>query len=137
MRLNLKTLGIVLSAGLVSATVIFAADPNPPTVINPTAASAPNGMGPNGLAATLGGIFFTQPFADQGVKQDRGIYSITTAGVVAKVAPIPGLATLGLAGSAENPLAIAPGLPGSGFTGVKYAIGNSTNDSTKDAVYIY
>jgi hypothetical protein len=95
-------------------------------------------MGPNGLAATLGGIFFTEPFADQGVKQDRGIYSITTAGVVTKVASIPGLATLGLAGSAENPLAIAPGVPGSGFTaGVKFAIGNSTNDSTKDAVYIY
>ena len=136
--MKLKTLWTLLSTVLISGMAARAADPNPPAIINPTAASAPNGIAPNGIDVTLGGIFFTEPFADQGVKQDRGIYSITTAGVVTKLAAVPGLATLGIAGSAENALAIAPGLAGSGFTaGLKFATGNSINDSTKDAVYMY
>jgi hypothetical protein len=128
---SFKSLGALLCATTITTGIAVAADPHPPTVISPTAASAPNGIAPNGLDATLGGIFFTQPFA--GAEQTRGIYSITTGGVVSSVAPIPPITILP---GVENAVSIAPGLLGSGFTaGDTFASGVSVNNSTKDAVY--
>src|SRR5260370_27249513 len=92
------------------ATLAFAADPNVPTIISPTSTPYPlaNGIAPNGITASIGGIFFTQPFADP--LQPRGAYSITTGGAVSLVGSV---FTSGV--NAENGIAIATGT-GSGFT---------------------
>ena len=131
MNLNMKELWMLLCVTILGAALAVAADPNEPTVIHPTSTpySFGNGIAPNGVAVTTSGIFFTQPFTDG--LQPRGIYSITTAGVVASAGPIPTVAGV----SSENGLAIAPGI-GSGFTaGDKFASGVSTTNSANDAVY--
>jgi hypothetical protein len=125
-----KALCVLLFAATLGG-LAFAAGPNPPTVISPTSTpyTFANGIAPNGIAATQIGIFFTQPFVDG--LQPRGIYSITTAGVVTAAGSIPTAAGI----SAENGLAIAPGI-GSGFTaGDRFATGVSTTNSANDAVY--
>lgn len=131
MTWNVKALCILPCAMIFAATLAVAADETP-TIISPT--STPymlaNGIAPNGMAATSSGIFFTQPFQDG--LQPRGVYSITTGGMVSLAASIPTVATI----TVENGITIAPTAAGSGFTpGDMFATGVSTTNSANDAVY--
>jgi hypothetical protein len=126
MEVQMKQSFRMLCLAAVGATLALAADPNPPTLLGPA-----TGIAPNGIAAAPGEILFTQPFT--GSPQTRGIYSMSTGGVVSSVAPIPALN--GPQG-AENGIAIAPPNDASGFTaGDVFAGGVSTVSGPNDAVY--
>jgi hypothetical protein len=130
MTRNVKTFCMLFCATTLAATLAVAAG-IPPTVISPTSTPYPlaRGIAPNWLGVIPTGIFFTQPFLDG--LQPRGVYSITTAGVVSLVQSIPTVAGI----TAENGIAIAPGI-GSGFTaGDVFGSGVSTTNSANDAVY--
>jgi hypothetical protein len=84
-----------------------------PTIIQPTAASAPSGIAPIGVGATTSELLFGQPFG-AAAPQARGIYSITNlvpnGGVLS--ATVTQTETLPTSTDAENYFYISPGLAG-------------------------
>jgi hypothetical protein len=104
-----------------------------PTIIQPTTASAPNGIAPIGIGATTSELLFSQPYGT-GAPQSRGIYSatnLTPNGAVLN-ATVAETITLPTTANAESYFVISPG-----FAGFTAGAVFSTNPSsvTTDAVF--
>ena len=120
--------------GILTATVIGTLSAQTqPTIITPTAASAPNGIAPNGIGATTSQLLFSQPFGTA-APQPRGIYSATNftpSGAVLNTT-VTKTITLPTTTDAENYFVISQG-----FAGFTAGATFSTNPSSAntDAVF--
>src|SRR5258707_15478284 len=114
----MKTEVIVLAKCFAISSLLmgtFSALAQQPTIILPTAASAPNGIAPIGIGATPTELLFSSLYCHN-LNQPRGIFTVTnpSAGVpgtlnatVTETIPIPELGAC-----VENYFAISPGLGG-------------------------
>jgi hypothetical protein len=104
-----------------------------PTIILPTATSAPNGIAPNGIGATTTELLFSQPFGTT-APQTRGVYSVTNltpSGAVLN-ATVTETITLPTTLNAENYFFISPGV--AGFT-AGAVFSTNPGSGTTDAVF--